>query len=125
MWMVSPELLCRQHLLGEHSEIHKHRHVFVKGYKIDKRIEPIVQIQPSAMKQRHDELAEEMLRRGYNHRSDYEQPDLSNYPEYQRNAVVDLQTSKTDLISRCKKCKELIQCINTAGRVSTPASITT
>ena len=34
MWMLNPKFLCRQHLLGEHSEIHKFRHNFVKKHKV-------------------------------------------------------------------------------------------
>ena len=33
MWMISPEWLCRKHLIGEHGEIHKH-------HSIAKRIAP-------------------------------------------------------------------------------------
>lgn len=104
MWMIPPKLLCKKHLLGEHGEIHKHRHNFVKQHKITKRIFPVVQIEPSSMKQRHDELADEMIRRGYNHESPYEQPDLSHLWEGERNAKVDRNISISDLINRCPQC---------------------
>ena len=84
MWMIDPKLLCRKHLLGEHAEIHKHRHNFVKQHNITGRIYPIVQIEPENMKSRHDELAKEMIKRGYNHNSPYEQPDLDYLPNNQR-----------------------------------------
>ena len=54
MWMVEPKLMCVQHLVGEHGEIHKHRHNFVKGHSIAGRKG---QIEPLAMQRRHDELA--------------------------------------------------------------------
>jgi len=76
MWTVDPKTLCRNHLLGEHYELHKHRHRFVKKHSMKGYIEKN-QIFPRLMKQRHDELAAEMLRRGYNHSSPYEQPDVS------------------------------------------------
>ena len=60
MWMVNPKILCRKHLLGEHGEIHKHRHNFVKQHSITKRIE-LGQIEPSSMESRHDELVKEMI----------------------------------------------------------------
>jgi hypothetical protein len=107
MWMVNPKLLCNKHLLGCHGEIHKHRHNFVKKHSITKRIFPIVQIQPSAMQSRHDEIAEEMLRRGMNHHSPYSQPDISYLPKEQREAVVDVQHSLNDLKGRCVECKRL------------------
>lgn len=105
MWMINPKLLCRKHLLGEHNEIHKHRHNFVKGYKIDGRIHPIVQIEPISMQSRHDELAKEMVRRGYNHQSPFTQPNLNNYGDEVINAKVDINTSIKDLCERCEECK--------------------
>ena len=105
MWMIEPELLCDKHLLGSHGEIHKHRHNFVKKHKMNGRISPIVQIEPAEMGNRHDILAREMIRRGMNHKSPYEQPDISYLPEDQQNCKVDLEISKADLIERCGNCK--------------------
>lgn len=104
MWMIVPNLLCRKHLLGEHNEIHKHNHNFEKHHSISGRIKPIVLIEPENMKKRHDELVEEMLRRGYNHQSPYEQPDLSYLPDEERYAKVDLEYNLLDLYSRCDEC---------------------
>lgn len=112
MWMLNPKLLCATHLLGEHYEIHLHRHNFVKHHKIDGRISPIVLIEPASMKTRHDKLASEMLRRGYDHKSPYELPDLSYLTDAQRNAKADIEYNLLDLSSRCLQCKELIEKIN-------------
>lgn len=101
MWMVDPRILCRSHLLGEHSEIHKHRHVFVKGWSIEGRRG---QIEPAAMKKRHDALAVEMAARGYKHESPYKQPDLSAYDL--KDFVVDRRQSMSDLEHRCGECKK-------------------
>lgn len=98
MWMVAPKILCRKHLLGEHGEIHKHRHNFVKQHKMGGRIG---QIEPKSMKLRHDELAFEMKRRGYNHQSPFEQPDITYLPEM----LVDREESLKDLLSRCSECR--------------------
>lgn len=76
MWMVDPKTLCRQHLLGEHFELHKFRHIFEKKQDVSTRISR-KQIFPELMKIRHDELAQEMVNRGYRHSSPYEQPDVS------------------------------------------------
>lgn len=108
MWMIDPKLLCRKHLLGEHGEIHKHRHNFEKHHRIDKRISPVVQIEPMSMQSRHDELSIEMKVRGYNHNSIYTQPDISYLqPEY-RKAKVDTVVSLEDLCNRCNDCRERI-----------------
>lgn len=105
MWGIDPSLLCRNHLLGEHNEIHKHKHIFVKMYRITKRISPVVQIEPENMKKRHDELAQEMLRRGYNHNSEYEQPDLSYLSNEERYAKIDISLAIKDLMERCPECR--------------------
>jgi len=110
--MVDPQVLCRKHLLGEHGEIHKHRHNFVKHHSITKRIE-LGQIEPSSMEARHDALVVEMLRRGYNHQSPYEQPDISYLPKEQQSFMVDVDQSLADLIDRCPECAERSKCERT------------
>ena len=109
MWMIDPKLLCNQHLLGEHGEIHKHRHNFVKRHSITKRISPVVQIEPIAMQKRHDILVNEMILRKMNHNSPYEQPDLSYLPIIEQFAVVDIKNSINDLIQRCPECANKIK----------------
>lgn len=99
--MVNPQLMCRKHLLGEHNEIHKHRHNFVKKHSIAGRYG---QIEPKAMKKRHDELVMEMKRRGYNHNSPYELPDLSYLSDRDRNGSVNKIASHNELVSRCNDC---------------------
>jgi hypothetical protein len=108
MWMIEPSMLCNKHLLGEHGEIHKHRHNFVKQHSITGRIKPIVLIEPSAMKARHDELAKEMIKREMNHKSPYKQPSLSHLPKDERYAKADINYNLIDLANRCPDCKERI-----------------
>jgi hypothetical protein len=107
--MIDPAVLCRKHLLGEHGEIHKHIPSFRKGYKIDGRFKPVVQIQLNALESRHDELADEMLKRGYNHNSPLvDIPDLKlTYPQYY-DRLVDPDVSINDLMMRCEDCNQLI-----------------
>ena len=102
MWMVDPVLLCRKHLLGEHGEIHKHRHNFVKKHRMNGRIG---QIEPINMEIRHNELALEMKRRGYNHKSPYTQPDVSYLP----NMMVNKEEALNDVINRCEECKRRLE----------------
>ena len=103
MWMVNPKLLCRKHLLGEHGEIHKHRHNFVKKHNMTGRAH---QIDPTKMEERHDELALEMLERGYNHNSPYEQPDISYLPKMPE---VDIAFNIKDLCERCPDCRKRVE----------------
>lgn len=105
MWGIDPKFLCNQHLLGEHFEIHKHRHNFEKKHKINKRVDPIVQIEPENMEKRHNELVEEMRKRDMKHNSPYTQPDISYLPPWQQRVKIDKDLSISDLINRCKNCK--------------------
>lgn len=104
MWMIEPRLLCRKHLLGEHGEIHKHRHNFVKQHKMTGRTG---QIFPTLMESRHDHLAAEMLRRGYRHESPYSQPDVA-YLGAMLEVEPDLDANNADLCARCAQCRENI-----------------
>lgn len=107
MWMVDTDLLCDKHLVGEHGELHKFIPSFKKKHRIDRRIQPIVQIELSAYKKRHDELALEMEKRGFNHRSPLHEkdlPDFSYLPKEQFEALVDTDISFVDLGKRCEKC---------------------
>lgn len=108
--MVDPVLLCNKHLIGEHGELHKFLPSFRKGYKVDKRFYPVVQIQFVGYEERHDALVKEMLNRGFNHKSPLK--DLPNfkriYPQYY-DLQVDLENSCRDLMLRCNKCRERIK----------------
>jgi len=99
MWMIDPKLMCQQHILGEHSEIHKHKHNFEKGHSIAGRRGLI---EPQAMQARHDQLAAYM-----NHKSPYEMPDLSGYDL--TGFVVDREESLRELCRRCPDCRAKIE----------------
>jgi len=107
MWMINPKLMCDKHLLGEHGEIHKHKHNFEKKHKMDGRLAPIIQIEPMSMQIRHDYLVEEIIERGMNHKSPFVQPDVSYLGE-NANAKVDIVKSVIDLRYRCKECRKRI-----------------
>lgn len=111
MWMVDPTLMCRKHLLGEHFEIHKHRHNFEKRHSIAGRVSgEVIQVEPEAMKRRHDELAATLK----SHRSPYGMPDLSYLPVEHREAKVDQEESVRELLRRCPDCRKLITGRNVA-----------
>jgi site-specific recombinase len=114
--MINPKLLCNKHLLGEHSEIHKHLNVFVKKYSIKNRVlKGKVQIEPLSMKTRHDELALEIANRwpkNKEHKSPYEhnvQKLCDHLLESEKNAKVDKAVSYQDLIVRCEECRKRIE----------------
>ena len=71
IWDVDPALLCRQHLLGEHRELHAVWTILTndrRGYRNHpetRRWEGRL----AALARRHEQLVTEMSRRGYDHRS--------------------------------------------------------
>lgn len=106
MWMgVKPEQLCRNHLLGEHNEIHKAVGNLVNGSGTwAKSLIYSGYLEPSSFRQRHDELVKEMLKRGYNHNS----PLIDFKPNGFSDFRIDPVKSVNDLINRCKDCKQNI-----------------
>ena len=108
MWMTNPKMLCRKHLIGEHGEIHKFRPSFIKKHNMENRVR-YGQIDHTRMKQRHDELVNEMLCRGYKHKSPYEQPDVSYI---QSKPCVSIKWNVQDLKLRCEACKKRLEKTN-------------
>lgn len=71
VWDLPPGILCRQHLLGEHREIHCIFNVILrgrKGYCNHPEIKRWVG-KLGALKNRHDLVVQEMKKRGYGHYS--------------------------------------------------------
>ena len=71
IWDLPPEVLCRQHLLGEHRELHAVWNVLTLGKQgYAKHPETLRwQGKQAALYARHEALVAEMGRRGYNHGS--------------------------------------------------------
>lgn len=71
VWDISPDKLCRNHLLGEHRELHAMWTVITqnkKGYsKHPETIRWVGKLRSLYI--RHEEQVKEMKRRGYNHKS--------------------------------------------------------
>lgn len=107
MWMIDPRLMCRNHLLGEHGELHKFLHNWRKRHRIDGRITGNA-IEPLSYKARHDALAEEMVLRGFQHNSPLDQPDFSYLSDEQRLVRVDVSQSSELLYGRCTNCRLLL-----------------
>lgn len=71
IWDVDPHRLCRQHLLGEHRELHGLWNILVEGktgyarHPETRRWEGKL----AALHARHEQLVAEIERRGWRHRS--------------------------------------------------------
>ena len=108
MWMVDPKIMCRKHLCGEHVEHHMFIGTIKKGTKVDGYLRNNL-LEPLSIFQRHQELSNEMLRRGYNHNSPLEECDcecICNLLEHQRYYHINRESALNDLISRCPECRQ-------------------
>ncbi len=100
MWMVDPKKLCRNHLLGEHKELHQLIGSLNKGKSVKGHIEK-GQVEIHNIKKRHKELVKEMLRRGYRHESE-----LPKFKDYKAGKI-NIYENEKELVRRCKECKKL------------------
>ena len=101
--MIKPKLLCRQHLLGEHFEIHKAVGNLKHTGKWTNSLTKKGFLEPQNFLKRHDKLVKEMKKRNMNHNS------LLDITKVKLNkGKVDILKSKEDLISRCIQCKQNI-----------------
>ncbi len=71
IWDLPPRILCRQHLLGEHRELHGLWNILTLGKRgYSRHPETLRWVgKQAALYARHQELVAEMERRGYVHRS--------------------------------------------------------
>lgn len=103
--MVDPKMMCNQHLLGEHVELH----MLVGTLKRKKRIVGFIAkklLEPRSIQTRHDELVLEMNRRGMQHKSPLSIPPLDHLSEEELNSTVDEEASRIELLKRCPRCQK-------------------
>ena len=101
MWNVDPKKMCQQHLLGEHLEMHMFVGSIRRGIKMQGYIENGL-LDTSLIKERHEQLANELLRRGMQHKSplmEFKIPPQGH---------VDIQANEVELCKRCEECRKLI-----------------
>jgi len=102
MWMINPKIMCRNHLLGEHKELHQAIGSLVKNRSLRGHIEK-GQIEIHSIKSRHKELVKEMQSRGYNHKSPLKKFKSSSAGK------IDKKENLKELARRCKNCRKLIK----------------
>ena len=98
--MVDPRTMCRSHLLGEHVECHMFAGTIKRGKKIQGYLDKGL-LETHNIKRRHDELAQEMKRRGYKHLSPIE------FVPEKKAGRIDSKRSAAELYGRCRECKSL------------------
>lgn len=101
IWGIDPKLLCRQHLLGEHRELHTMVGSIRKGISLTKYLETGL-IDTRMIKSRHTVIVGEMERRGYQHKSSL------TYQDKIKSGFIDLGVNIQDLIDRCPRCRARI-----------------
>ena len=108
MWLCNPEIMCKKHLCGEHVEMHMLLGTFRKEKQINGYIDNNL-VEPKLLHDRHAQLAQEMLNRGYNHQSEICIEDcgcMGYLPEPVLNFKIDKTAALTELLSRCEACRE-------------------
>jgi len=101
MWNVAPRLMCDQHLLGEHVEMHMFVGAMRKGVSMQGYIDGGL-LEPAKLNSRHDELVQEMERRGMKHKSP-----LPEHPPLFEKGLVDSAGNLVELAKRCPACRAL------------------
>jgi len=104
IWDIPPKKLCRQHLLGEHRELHAIWSILIndkKGYANHPETLRWKGKQ-KALYLRHSNLSHEMIKRGYHHKSPLDSS-FAVGVSYQ-NDFVDTIENQIKLL-RSKKCK--------------------
>jgi hypothetical protein len=84
IWDIPPDRLCRNHLLGEHSELHAVWSILTQGKQGYAHHPEVLRWKGKlrALHAKHEEIVEEMLRRGYRHHSPLD-PDRASGAEQQ------------------------------------------
>lgn len=100
MWNIPTNLLCRKHLLGEHLEMHMFRTAVISGKRITGFINNGL-VETHNISKRHDELVEEMNKRGYNHKTPMDT--MITQPR----GCVDIKKNILILRERCEECRKL------------------
>ncbi|HSC57822.1 MAG TPA: pyrimidine dimer DNA glycosylase/endonuclease V [Nitrospira sp.] len=104
VWDISPKRLCRNHLLGEHRELHAIWSVLVNGKKGYARHPETLRWKGKlrALYSRHEALVSEMAVRGYRHRSPLPKKQASGGAR--QEVFVDSLKRQLELL-RSKRCQ--------------------
>ncbi len=112
LWMINPQCMCVQHLLGEHREIHTfigtlRKHISIDGYLSRGLVDPHV------LADRHDELIEEFKRRswksGFNHKTPIDRAELEQLTKGLPRGNINIEVNLRELCTRCTRCRALIR----------------
>ncbi|MBP2144454.1 hypothetical protein J2127_001637 [Methanococcus voltae] len=101
--------LCQKHLGSAHVESHMLLGSLKRKRQITKHVE-FDQVEVDTIKERHDELAKEMISRGYNHKSDLE--DVSPHIKHLPKDILQKKADRGNVIhyllyvKHCSECRK-------------------
>ena len=103
IWDISPSRLCRNHLLGEHRELHAIWSVITQKKKGYSHHPETLRWKGklSALYLRHEELVKEMTIRGYNHKSPLDKRKAVG--ESEQNVLIASRKEQIEIL-RNKRC---------------------
>ena len=101
-WLAVPELMCRNHLLGEHAETHMFMTKMEEGFSLQGYIDKSEFFGAEYIKYRHDLLSK--LIKGHGSPLDEPSNDLKEAYPLIVPTQDDLVTSLDDLFARCNEC---------------------
>ena len=101
MWNVPSEVMCRQHLLGEHHELHMFAGILNQGRTLHGWAKN-GHVVTTMIKERHDILVTEMVNRGMNHQSPMDEIIIEEYGH-----IPSTKENLQELAQRCKACSQL------------------
>ena len=104
IWDFSPSKLCRNHLLGEHRELHAMWIIITENKQGYAHHPETIRWREklNAMYIRHEELVKEMDRRGYNHKSPLDKRKATG--KSIQDVFVDMPSKQIEIIKK-KHCQ--------------------
>jgi len=104
IWDIPTERLCRKHLIGEHSELHAIWSIITQGKKRYANHPEITRWRGKlkALYLKHDEIVNEMKKRGYKHNSPL---DIKHATGNEKQDILIDSIEKQFYILKNKKCK--------------------
>ena len=104
-WMVDPEIMCVNHLIGEYKELFMFTGSVRKGRSIAGFIKNDL-VEPSSMDDRYQQLKNEMIARNYKPVAQWQPLDVSKLTPEEYNHKVDRDAQLKELLHRCPHCTE-------------------
>ena len=104
LWLVDPKMMCRKHLLGEHVECHMFVGTINKGVSVNGYVR-LNLLEIEQLRSRHDELAIEIERRGYKHKTPLGEFSMQGISTQKINR----HSALSNLLKRCANCRENLE----------------